>query len=197
MATPLEVINSFFAKHRELAQDDHNVQVLSAELRKHFSTLSGEITFTEAYLEMALANVGPQLHYYASPETTARLEQVSQQAQQLSQQVAAEKAEKDRRAAAVARDQLFEQRQRNRQPGRASAFEDAETAEDQARTRQQQAEAAQRQQQHAAFLSELRDIEIHLEISNGQINYARTEDSRRRMKSTLAKKYEIFASEIK
>ena len=158
---------------------------------------SGQITFTEAYLEMALANVGSKLHYYASPETTARIEQVAQQAQQAQQQLAVEKEAKARKDAALERQARLEQMQRNRQPGVASAYEGAEEAAVQeAQARKAAEQSALRQQQHAAFLSELRDIEIHQEITGGRINFARTEDARRRMKAALARKYPIFLSEI-
>ena len=47
-----EVIESWFAGHPELVNDNHNAQVLGTWIKANHS-VTGELVFTEASLEMA------------------------------------------------------------------------------------------------------------------------------------------------
>ncbi len=179
----LAVLNQFFVKHKEICQDDFNVAVLSGEIMKHFS-VAGEVVLSESTLELALLNVGAQLHYYADPSTTARIQQVSQQALESQQRLAEELAEKNRQAAALERDQLREQRQMSHGPGVVSAFgngaDAARRASEEQQARQAVRDQAIRNEQHQQFVAELhRANQIQIVMpGGGMVAWGKTNDAR-------------------
>jgi len=196
-----EIIDAWFGHHPELVNDNHNANVLGAWIKKNHG-VADMLVFTEASLEMsfqALASSG-QLQFYASQDTQQALAQATQQAQEAQQELANKKREQDRQARALFLEQEREARQAARGPGRKSAFEldPQDTAREQRDAKDAQ-KAIQRAQQHAAFLTELRAVENHIETmqdGSNRVQWGKTESARQAMRENLKRKYPGFSGEV-
>lgn len=189
-----QLINWFFSPagpHPEVCLDDHNLRLIAAFLKEK---TAGPHLMNRASLEWAVKSLAGQLHYYAGVDLSAQLAAGAEAQKRLAE----EQAEKDRQAAALLRRQRLEQEQRNRTPGVASAFagQDDVAAKRQREAANRQKEVL-RQQEHAAFLSELANINVYLVTdSQGRIRHGATGDYKRAAKENLKRKYPAFASEI-
>lgn len=197
-----EIINEWFARHPELVNDNHNAETLGAWIKANHD-VAGELVLNDASLEMAfqtLAGSG-KLHFYASPDTQAALAQATQRAILAQQELADKKREEDRQARILFLDQEREARQQARQPGRKSAYEiDPQEAIRKQQGAQDAEKAAQHAQQHAAFVSELRAANNHLEMmsdGSGRVQWGKTESARQALRKSLKRRYPQFQNEVK
>lgn len=192
-------IQNWFKKHPAIAETDANIACLTKYIADHFS-VAGETIIDEAYLDLAYQTIGSTLQHIAGPEVQAEIQRAQQQAQAAQQQLAAEKAEKDRQARELRKRIERQARQDAHFPGVSSAYSEQDSdVKQQQRDAQDAQKAIQREILHRQFVAELHEIEIHQEYApgGGAVNWAKTFDSRRAKKLALKLKYPAFASEIK
>ena len=193
-----EVITTWFARHPELVNDDHNVAAL-AEWLKKYDNVYESLGFSDTMLEnayRALAGSG-RLRFYASPDTTAQMAKAQQEALELEAQVAAEKAEKDKQAAVERRRLERQARQDASGPGRGSAFSPLspeETREKQRETQKKQQDAALAQER-TIVLNELAKIDLHQVYTTdgtARVMHGRTAEAKKAMRQNLAAQHPHF-----
>jgi hypothetical protein len=185
------LINHFFDHVRQdLCKDDHNRDLIATFIRERTAGLA---MLNLAALQWAAAELAGKLHYYQHVDVSAQLAAGADAQKQL----AVQQAEKNRKSEELRKQIERQARQDANQPGVSSAYSGrVDAAAEEARAREEQAQRAQTQLQHSAFLAELRDAELHQEITNGMVNWARTNDARHRMKENLKRKYPQFFSEV-
>jgi len=183
-----QILTQWSALNPAVVIDLYNVTLLEQFLREK----TGGIVSTGG-LDWAVRELAGRLHYLAGADITSQLQAGAEARKQLAEQ----QAEKNRKSEELRKQIERQARQDANQPGVSSAYSGREdAAAEETRARQEHAQAAQRQLQHAAFLAELRDAELHQEITNGMVNWARTNDARHRMKENLKRKYPQLSSEV-
>lgn len=194
-----EIINSWKVRHPELVADSHNIEVLGAWIRKHHA-VGGELVLSHGSLELAFQELSAtgQLNFYANHDTQARVAQTQQEIAALrSQQQERDAADAEVAKKTALRNKLIAEQQAQG-PGRASAMAGADdAAAEQARQASEREKAAHRSIRHAAFVEELRAANQFLATTpSGLVRWGSTNDQRKSLKATLAKKYPEFKSEI-
>jgi hypothetical protein len=187
----------WFKRHPSVAETDSNLNALIQFIKANFA-LAGEVVIDDAYLDMAYASIGGSLQHLAGPEIQQQIALVNQQAKQVQAQLDAERAERDRKAAQLLRDQTRQQIQDNRGPGAASAYSGAEDrAAKEVADRKAAQNAAVLNRQRSEMAEELRAIDQFQVYRNGLISWGSTWDQRKAKKANLRSKYPQFAGEIK
>jgi hypothetical protein len=186
------LIDHFFDNlHPEICKDDFNVALISNFIREKTAGLD---KMNRAALEWAVSDLAGKLHYYQRADVSAQLAAGADAQRQL----AAELAEKNRKAEELRLQIERQSRQDARQPGVSSAFSKPDDVE------QEQRSEAERRQQEAArqlryreFRKELSDIEVYLITdSQGRIRHGATSDYKKSAKARLRLKYREFATEV-
>lgn len=195
-----EIINAWFSRHPELVNDNHNAEVLGAWIKKYHG-VGNELIFSEASLEMAFQTLASSGHlkFYASPDTQARIQQVTQTAQSLLSEKRKLESDAEAERKRVEARLTREARQNASGPGRASAMAGAEDV-----TRKIQEEAnnarksVEKSQRHSEFLTALADANRITIVIPGtsMVKYGATGEARKNARELVKRRWPEFASEI-